>query len=215
MFTHTYICTLSHSFVWPFSANIAVARSYLSAATKISERTQAVSMVSLAQVIPTLSLSICVMRMCARVRLFCKCVCHPAGEGFSFWNSLPSSLAALYLSCVVSYMQTRVYIHGRGAFFFVFSLLSSLSLTVSYTKLYYIYSLPRFSRARSISEIIFKYLNCPWERERGTEERREWPHAAFNLEITVLILKEYKARLAGILVGSFNRECSSFRTLSL
>jgi len=36
----------------PFlAANIAVARSYLSAATKLSERTHAVSMVSLAQVI--------------------------------------------------------------------------------------------------------------------------------------------------------------------
>lgn len=33
------------------AANIAVARSYLSAATKLSERTHAVSMVSLAQVI--------------------------------------------------------------------------------------------------------------------------------------------------------------------
>lgn len=37
--------------VVPFAANIAVARSYLSAATKLAERTQAVSMVSLAQVI--------------------------------------------------------------------------------------------------------------------------------------------------------------------
>ncbi|KAG7199231.1 hypothetical protein KM043_018100 [Ampulex compressa] len=38
-------------FVGVSSANIAVARSYLSAATKLSERTQAVSMVSLAQVL--------------------------------------------------------------------------------------------------------------------------------------------------------------------
>lgn len=38
-------------YYFSFVANIAVARSYLSAATKLSERTHAVSMVSLAQVI--------------------------------------------------------------------------------------------------------------------------------------------------------------------
>lgn len=41
----------AHKFHLFLTANIAVARSYLSAATKLSERTHAVSMVSLAQVI--------------------------------------------------------------------------------------------------------------------------------------------------------------------
>ncbi|KAH0954966.1 hypothetical protein HN011_001031 [Eciton burchellii] len=42
---------IARFFVGVSSANIAVARSYLSAATKLSERTQAVSMISLAQVL--------------------------------------------------------------------------------------------------------------------------------------------------------------------
>ncbi|XP_008210269.1 major facilitator superfamily domain-containing protein 8 [Nasonia vitripennis] len=48
---HKLVMIVSRFFVGVSSANIAVARSYLSAATKLDERTQAVSMVSLAQVL--------------------------------------------------------------------------------------------------------------------------------------------------------------------
>ncbi|XP_054271541.1 major facilitator superfamily domain-containing protein 8-like [Macrosteles quadrilineatus] len=46
-----YWMLLSRFFIGVSSANIAICRSYLSAATKLNERTQAVSMVSLAQVL--------------------------------------------------------------------------------------------------------------------------------------------------------------------
>ncbi|XP_011496059.1 PREDICTED: major facilitator superfamily domain-containing protein 8 [Ceratosolen solmsi marchali] len=60
---HKTVMIVSRFFVGVSSANIAVARSYLSAATKLSERTHAVSMVSLAQVLgfivgPALQMSV-------------------------------------------------------------------------------------------------------------------------------------------------------------